>query len=54
MGKYSELTAIKSLEQKALDMYQQGLSYSEIAKRLKVCKTTVYNWHRKVKAQIGE
>lgn len=41
----------KPLQQRAIEMHQQGWSYSEIARKLKVSKTTVYLWHRKAKEQ---
>lgn len=53
-GKFNELTITKTVEQKAIEMHTQGLSYAEIAKRLRVNKTTVYNWHRKAKTKITE
>ncbi len=44
-----EATQTKTREQKALEMHTRGMSYAEIAKRLRVCKATVYLWHRKAK-----
>lgn len=41
----------KPLQQRAIEMHSQGFSYSEIARKLKVSKTTVYLWHRKAKEQ---
>lgn len=38
------------LEEKAYNLVQEGYSYSEVGKRMKVTKTTVYNWMRKRKA----
>jgi transposase len=38
---------IKARELKALELHRTGYSYTEIARRLKVSKTTVYLWHRK-------
>lgn len=46
-----KLTEPKTLQQKAVEMHNQGFSYSDIAKKLRVSKTTVYLWHRKIKEQ---
>jgi DNA-binding NarL/FixJ family response regulator len=37
------------IQQKAIELHLQGWSYAEIARKLRVCKTSVYNWHKKVK-----
>jgi transposase len=39
----------KTIHQKAFELSANGFSYSEIAKRLRISKTTVYLWHRKRK-----
>lgn len=39
----------KTIQQRAIEMHKKGWSYSDIAKRLKVSKTTVYLWHRRAK-----
>lgn len=41
----------KTIQQKAIEMHQRGWSYSEVARKLKVSKTSVYLWHKKAKAQ---
>lgn len=43
----------KSLHQKAFELSAKGFSYAQIAKKLKVSKTTVYLWHRKQKAETA-
>ncbi len=48
-AKCKQLTAPKTREQKAVDMHKNGWSYAEIAKKMKVCKTTVYLWCKKVR-----
>jgi transposase len=44
-----KLLELKTLQQRAIEMHLQGWSYAYIAKKLKVSKTTIYLWHRKVK-----
>ena len=44
-----EVTAPKTLQQKAFELSAKGFSYAEIANKLRVTKTTVYMWHRKQK-----
>lgn len=39
----------KTHHARALELHKMGFSYVEIAKKLRVCKSTVYNWHRKAK-----
>lgn len=46
-----ELDEPKTIQQKAFELSERGFSYSEIAKKLRVSKTTVYLWHRKRKAE---
>lgn len=46
-GGIKELAEPKSVQQKAFELSAKGWSYTEIAKKLRVCKTTVYNWHKK-------
>jgi len=41
----------KTKRQRAFDLHAQGFSYSQVARKLRVSKTTVYLWHRKVKEQ---
>ena len=41
----------KDRKQKAIEMHANGQSYAEIAKRMKVCKTTVYLWCKKARQQ---
>ena len=36
-------------QQKAFNLLNAGYSYSEVAKRLRVTKQTIYNWNRKRK-----
>ncbi len=52
-AKGKEPVQLTTLERKAIDLHRQGWSYTEIARRLKVCKTTIYNWHRKAKKSAG-
>jgi DNA-directed RNA polymerase specialized sigma24 family protein len=37
--------------QKAVEMHVNGWSYAEIAQKMNVCKTTVYLWCKKAKAE---
>ena len=53
-AKASTPTQLSAMEQKAIDLHRQGWSYAEIARKLKICKTTVYNWHKKAKASAGQ
>lgn len=39
----------KTLQLRAVEMHASGWSYSEIAKKLKVSRTTVYLWNRKAR-----
>lgn len=39
----------KTQEQRALELVKRGFSYSEVARRLRVCKSTVYLWNKKQK-----
>lgn len=43
-GNFKELAAPTTLQTKAVALYNKGLSYSQIAATLNVCKTTVYNY----------
>jgi len=45
-GVKKELAEPKTMQQKAFELSAKGLSYSEIAKKLRVSKTSVYLWHR--------
>jgi len=38
--------APKTPQQKAFDLLDEGYSYSEAAKKLRVTKQTIYNWNR--------
>ncbi|MDO5665142.1 MAG: helix-turn-helix domain-containing protein [Bacteroidia bacterium] len=49
-----ETSEPKTIQQKAFELSAKGFSYSEVAKRLRVSKTTVYLWHRKRKQQPTE
>lgn len=44
-----EINEPTNLQKKAFELSAKGFSYSEIAERLNVTKTTVYMWHRKQK-----
>ncbi|MDR0420432.1 MAG: helix-turn-helix domain-containing protein [Prevotellaceae bacterium] len=44
-----EVIEPKALQKKAFELSAKGFSYAEIAAKLRVTKTTVYNWHRKRK-----
>jgi len=48
-GVKKELSEPKTIQQKAFELSAKGFSYSEIARKLRVTKTTVYNWHRRKK-----
>lgn len=48
-GVKKELSEPKTLQQRAFDLSAKGFSYSEIAHKLRVAKTTVYNWHKRRK-----
>lgn len=50
-GECKQLKQPKTKQQQAFDMHRQGFSYSEIANKLKVSKTTVYLWHKKHKEE---
>ncbi|MDR2824836.1 MAG: helix-turn-helix domain-containing protein [Prevotellaceae bacterium] len=39
----------KTIQQKAFELSGRGYSYAEVAKKLRVSKTTVYLWHKKRK-----
>ena len=39
--------APKTKQQKAFELSEKGYTYTEIARRMKVTKQTVYNWHKK-------
>jgi DNA-directed RNA polymerase specialized sigma24 family protein len=51
---YHEISEPKTIQQKAFELSAKGFSYSEVAKRLRISKTTVYLWHRKRKQQPPE
>jgi len=53
-GVKKELSGAKTLQQRAFDLSAKGFSYTEIAQKLRVTKTTVYNWHKRKKAQTSE
>jgi len=45
----TKANAPKTPQQKAFDLLDDGYTYSEVAKRLRVTKQTIYNWNRKRK-----
>lgn len=47
-NKVKENATPTTLQQKALDFKKQGLSYTQIAKKLMCSKTTIYNYIKKV------
>jgi DNA-directed RNA polymerase specialized sigma24 family protein len=49
-----EISAPKTIHEKAFELSKMGYSYAEIAKKLRISKSTVYNWHRKRKQQEPE
>lgn len=46
-----QLSEPKTLQQRAVELHSRGWSYSEIAKKLKISRTTAYTWNKKAKAQ---
>lgn len=50
-GGCKQLSEPKTLQQRAVEMHSRGWSYSEIAKKLKVSRTTAYLWNKKAKEQ---
>jgi DNA-binding NarL/FixJ family response regulator len=51
-----EMEQPKNREMKAIEMHSNGWSYAEIARKMRVSKTTVYLWHKKnnAKKEINE
>lgn len=47
-------TEPKTLQQRAIDLHAHGWSYSEIAKKLKISRTTAYLWNKKAKQRADE
>lgn len=47
----AETPTFSNRQTKAIKLHVSGMSYAEIARRMKVSKTTVYLWHRKYKSQ---
>lgn len=45
-----KLAEPKTLQQRAVEMHSHGWSYSEIAKKLKISRTTAYLWNKRAKA----
>ncbi|MBQ3690595.1 MAG: helix-turn-helix domain-containing protein [Bacteroidales bacterium] len=39
----------KARKTRVLEYIAKGYSYAEIAKKFKICKTTVYLWHKQAK-----
>ena len=48
-GEYKKLKKPQSVQQQAIELYRQGLSYAAIAKKLKISKTTAYLWNKKAR-----
>lgn len=46
-GKFKERSTPQPMAEKVREMRKQGYSYTSIAKALKCCKTTVYNYLKK-------
>lgn len=44
-----ELDDPKTLQQRAFELHVSGFSYSAIAKKLKISRSTVYLWHKNAK-----
>lgn len=42
-------TSPKTLQQLSIDLCAKGWSYSEVAKKLKKSRTTIYLWNKKAK-----
>lgn len=42
----------KTLQQRAVELHLHGWSYTEIAKKLKISRTTAYMWNKKAKHKI--
>jgi DNA-binding NarL/FixJ family response regulator len=51
VGEWKRETDDRTLQQKALSLTNNGKSYSETAKELGVCKTTVYNYLKRERAK---
>jgi len=49
-----EISEPKTIQQKAFELSANGFSYAEVAKKLRISKTTVYLWHKKRKQQPTE
>lgn len=50
-GEWKRLTDDRTLQEKALSLTNSGKSYSETAKELGICKTTVYNYLKRERAK---
>ena len=44
----------RPLRRKVLEYIDAGFSYSEAARRFKICKTTVYKWRKKAKQEAEQ
>jgi len=44
-----ELAEPNTIQKTAFELSAKGLSYAQIAKRLRVTKNTIYNWHKQKK-----
>lgn len=49
---FADTAQPKTLQQRAVDLKNSGLSYSEIARALKVSRTSVYNYLKKGKQPL--
>lgn len=47
-----EINQPKTLEQRAIDLHNTGFSYSDIARKLKVSRTTAYLWNKKYREKM--
>ena len=50
-GEWKRPTDDRTLQEKALSLTNSGKSYSETAKELGICKTTVYNYLKRERAK---
>lgn len=50
-GEWKRETDDRTLQEKALSLTNSGKSYSETAKELGICKTTVYNYLKRERAK---
>jgi DNA-directed RNA polymerase specialized sigma24 family protein len=52
-GSIKQNAEIQTLPQKAVTLSKQGFSYTQIAKKLRCSKTTVYNHIKKIRLQAN-